>query len=171
MILDYLRLAVATGLVLLPGKLVARALGQRTLASTVAWTMAALTVAWALVFTLHGSILYAVLVLAAIASVAFGVGGRRRPERPPMLRSAVAAVGVLLGLALWHVEGAVVGDGLFHEARVRKLVDLGHPQPTGPSSWSASGTRTSGSSSRRISASVQGTTPACGWRAGGTGSS
>jgi hypothetical protein len=125
-ILDYLRLAVATGLVLLPGKLVARALGQRTLASTVAWTMAALFVAWALVFALHGSILYAVLVLAAIASVALGVGGRRRPERPPLLRSAVGAVAILLGLALLHVEGAVVGDGLFHEARVRKLVDLGH---------------------------------------------
>ncbi len=28
------------------------------------------------------------------------------------------------GWLLWHVEGPVVGDGLFHEARVRKLVDL-----------------------------------------------
>ncbi|MGH3049725.1 MAG: hypothetical protein ACRDLK_06170, partial [Gaiellaceae bacterium] len=33
-------------------------------------------------------------------------------------------VGTALGWALWHVEGTVVGDGLFHEARVRKLVDL-----------------------------------------------
>jgi hypothetical protein len=32
--------------------------------------------------------------------------------------------GVILGLLLWRVEGAVTGDGLFHEARVRKLVDL-----------------------------------------------
>ena len=31
----------------------------------------------------------------------------------------------MLGWFLWHVEGVVVGDGLFHEARVRKLVDLG----------------------------------------------
>jgi hypothetical protein len=125
-ILDYVRLVVATGLVLLPGKLVARALGQRTLASTLAWAMASLFAAWALVFALHGSILYAVLVLAAIASVALGVGGRRRPTWPPHERTIVAAAGTVLGLALLHVEGAVVGDGLFHEARVRKLVDLGH---------------------------------------------
>jgi hypothetical protein len=125
-ILDYLRLAVATGLVLVPGKLVARALGQRTLASTLAWTMAALFVAWALVFALHGSIVYAVLVLAAIASLALAAGGRRPPAWPPRERTVVAAAGAALGLALLHVEGAVVGDGLFHEARVRKLVDLGH---------------------------------------------
>ena len=31
----------------------------------------------------------------------------------------------MLGWLLWHVGSAVVGDGLFHEARVRKLVDLG----------------------------------------------
>jgi hypothetical protein len=30
-----------------------------------------------------------------------------------------------LGWLLWHVAGAVVGDGLFHEGRVRKLVELG----------------------------------------------
>ena len=32
--------------------------------------------------------------------------------------------GIVLGWFLWHVESPVVGDGLFHEARVRKLVDL-----------------------------------------------
>ena len=32
----------------------------------------------------------------------------------------------MFGLVLWHVEGAVTGDALFHEARVRKLVELGH---------------------------------------------
>ena len=30
----------------------------------------------------------------------------------------------MLGWFLWHVESPIVGDGLFHEARVRKLVDL-----------------------------------------------
>ena len=39
-------------------------------------------------------------------------------------RSGVWLVGLVLGWFLWHVEGAVTGDGLFHEARVRKLVDL-----------------------------------------------
>ena len=34
-------------------------------------------------------------------------------------------VGIVLGLLLWHVAGVVGGDGLFHLARVRKLVELG----------------------------------------------
>ena len=38
---------------------------------------------------------------------------------------AVLAFGVVLGLLLWHVAGVVTGDGLFHLARVRKLVELG----------------------------------------------
>ncbi len=33
--------------------------------------------------------------------------------------------GIALGMALWHVAGVVGGDGLFHLARVRKLVELG----------------------------------------------
>jgi hypothetical protein len=41
-------------------------------------------------------------------------------------RRAVGLAGVVFGLALWHVEGVVTGDALFHEARVRKLVELGH---------------------------------------------
>mgnify|MGYP003341208622 CR=1 FL=1 len=36
----------------------------------------------------------------------------------------VFAGGVLLGLLLWQVSGAVTGDGLFPLARVVKLVDL-----------------------------------------------
>jgi 4-amino-4-deoxy-L-arabinose transferase-like glycosyltransferase len=32
----------------------------------------------------------------------------------------------VLGVLLWHVSGIVTGDGLFHLARVRKLVDLGN---------------------------------------------
>ena len=31
----------------------------------------------------------------------------------------------MLGLLLWHVAGEIGGDGLFHLARVRKLVELG----------------------------------------------
>jgi hypothetical protein len=125
-ILDYLRLAVATALVLLPGRLVARAFGQQSLAAAFSWTLAALFGAWAVVFAVHGSIVLAVALLAAVAVVAAWFGRRRRIARPPLLRSVVALGGVLLGLALWRVEGAVIGDGLFHEARIRKLVDLGH---------------------------------------------
>jgi hypothetical protein len=132
-IADYLRLALATGVVLLPGWLVARALGQRGLSAALAWTFAALFVGWAAVFVLHRTISLALVILAAIGVVAaIAVVLRwKRTEPPPddgpwWVRWGVFGGGVGLGLALWHVEGAVVGDGLFHEARVRKLVDLSH---------------------------------------------
>src|SRR5262249_462404 len=46
------------------------------------------------------------------------------PLRLGWARAGVFAAGVALGLALWRVEGAVVGDARFHEARVRKPVGL-----------------------------------------------
>jgi hypothetical protein len=130
---DYLRLALATGVVLLPGWLVARGLGQRGLSAALAWTFGALFLAWAAVFVLHRTVGLALGILAAIGvAAAVAVVLRRKRDKPPpdegpwWVRWAVFAGGVVLGLALWHVEGAVVGDGLFHEARVRKLVDLSH---------------------------------------------
>jgi hypothetical protein len=133
-IVDYVRLALATGVVLLPGYLVARAFGQRGLAPALAWCFGALFLAWSAVFVLHRTVVFAALVLTAIglgAGIAVAVRRGRRPrlgpeEEPSWVRYAVFAGGVALGLALWPVEGAVTGDGLFHEARVRKLVDLGH---------------------------------------------
>ena len=127
MILEYIRLAFATLLVLLPGKLIARALGQRLLSATLAWSLAAVFVAWSAVFILHRSIHLALLVLLVIAVAA--LIGRRFTHEPGSRREPGSRVwawsgGVVLGLLLWHVEGAVTGDGLFHEARVRKLVDL-----------------------------------------------
>jgi hypothetical protein len=137
MIGEYLRLAFATGVVLLPGFLIARALGQRSVSASLAWAFLALFAAWAAVFAFHGTIKLAATVLAAIGIAAGIVAGRVlvRPHAPvldsgpdPVVwgRRAVLFGGVALGLLLWHVEGAVGGDGLFHEARVRKLVDLGH---------------------------------------------
>ena len=131
MIGDYLRLALATGLVLLPGRLVARLLGLRSGSATLACALGALFVAWAVVFTLHGTIWLAAGLLALIGVAALlgralvgpeRRGGARRPLRG---HGIVFAAGVVLGLALWQVAGAVTGDGLFHLARVRKLVDLG----------------------------------------------
>jgi len=120
-ILEYIRLAFATFLVLLPGKLVARALGRRSMSATLAWSLACVFVAWSAVFVLHRSIHLALVVLAVIA-----VGAAFKRCQAPSVpgTSGVFAGGVILGLLLWHVEGAVTGDGLFHEARVRKLVDL-----------------------------------------------
>ena len=124
---DYLRLAFATSVVLLPGWLVARALGQRSASATVAFGLAAVFAAWAVVFTVHGSITLALGVLAAIGVAALIAGIRRRPVWGRLRgRSSVFAGGVVLGALLWHVSGVVTGDGLFHLARVRKLVDLGN---------------------------------------------
>ena len=53
--IDYLRLAFATLVVLLPGRLVARSLGQRTTSASLAWALAVLFVSWALVFIVHGT--------------------------------------------------------------------------------------------------------------------
>jgi hypothetical protein len=124
-ILEYVRLAFATFLVLLPGKLVARALGRRSLSAALAWSLACVFVAWAAVFLLHRSIHLALVVLAAIAVLsAVAVLRGSSEEAQSKLRGPVWLGGAVLGLLLWHVEGAVTGDGLFHEARVRKLVDL-----------------------------------------------
>jgi hypothetical protein len=117
-VIEYLRLAFGTVLVLLPGL----ALG-RTMAEAVAWAMGALFVAWTVVFVVHSNIEGAALVLLLLFVAALvvrrHVPGRRR------LPGAALLLGVVLGALLWHTAGAVVGDGLFHEGRVRKLVELG----------------------------------------------
>jgi len=125
-ILDYLRLAGATAVVFLPGALIARAAGRRSTAANFVFGLAAVFTAWAVVFTVHGGIGLALWVLAGIGVLAL-LAGARRPLRPPRPRggAAVFAGGLVLGIALWHVAGVVTGDGLFHLARVRKLVDLG----------------------------------------------
>ena len=124
--IDYLRLAFATAVVLLPGALVARALGTRSTSATVAWGLAAVFSAWAVVFAIHSSLGAAAWLLAAIGVVALLAGRRRRPPVVRRgLRGLVFLAGAVLGIALWHVAGVPFGDELFHIAVVRKLVDLG----------------------------------------------
>ena len=123
--IEYLRLAFGTFVVLLPGAAVARALGTRSASATFAWALACVFVAWAIVFALHRSIHLAVAVLAVITVAALIAGSpRAEPSRRVAGRAGIWIFGVVLGWFLWHVESPVVGDGLFHEARVRKLVDL-----------------------------------------------
>jgi hypothetical protein len=131
-VIEYLRLAFGTVVVLLPGVAVARALGQRSASATLAWGLACVFVAWAVVFTVHHSIHLAVAILALLtvaallARRAHEPGSRFEPGSRVSRRARVTVwlFGIVLGGFLWHVEGAVVGDGLFHEGRVRKLVDL-----------------------------------------------
>ncbi|HZU20775.1 MAG TPA: hypothetical protein VE982_06125 [Gaiellaceae bacterium] len=119
--IEYLRLAFGTVVVLLPGL----ALG-RSVSEVVAWTMGAVFAAWAVVFAVHADIRLALGLLLALAAVAF-VARRRRVSDTFKVSDTggVLAAGVVLGWLLWPVAGAIVGDGLFHEGRVRKLVDLG----------------------------------------------
>jgi hypothetical protein len=124
---EYLRLAFGTALVLLPGAALARLQGRRSVSATLAWALATVFVAWAVVFAVHSNIWLAVIVLALIF---LGALAAKRPTREPRSRSergfgAPLIAGIALGWLLWHVAGAVVGDGLFHEGRVRKLVELG----------------------------------------------
>jgi hypothetical protein len=133
---EYIRLAFATGVVLLPGYLVAWALGQRGVSPGFVWAFGCLFLAWAAVFVVHGTISLAVSIMTVIGLVAALVGASRRvqrrrlaaddPEPLGWARTVVFVVGTALGIALWQVEGAVVGDALFHEGRVRKLLDLSH---------------------------------------------
>jgi hypothetical protein len=122
-ILLLLRLALATAVVLAPGWIVARALGVRGASATLSWALVlvfgALTVTFFARATL--TVTLVLLLVAGLAVVPFTHGGGR--ERIPGW-AAMGLAGVVLGLLLWHVAGAVTGDGLFHLARVRKLVSL-----------------------------------------------
>ncbi len=117
----YLRLAAATAVLLLPGALLARALGRPSVSATLALSSAGLFGAGAVMFAVGGSLwlalgLYLGLGLAA-APLALA---RSRPSvSAPLL--AVLAGGAGLGGALWLVAGSLDGDALFHLARVRKL--------------------------------------------------
>ncbi len=116
--IEYLRLAFGTTLVLLPGL----ALG-RSISEVLAWTMGAVFAAWAVVLAVHSNIRLAVILMAVLLAVA--IVARRLDRRRLRVSRTTLAVGLALGWFLWHVAGAVVGDGLFHEGRVRKLVELG----------------------------------------------
>lgn len=119
----WLRLVAATLVLLLPGRLVAHALGQRSLAAALTWSCALTAGALALTFAFHTSIDLALALVLAAGAVALPFRRRRREGRPG-LRWPLAGLGLLLGIALWHVEGLVHGDALFHLGRVRKLVEL-----------------------------------------------
>ena len=127
MVLLYLRLAFATGLLLAPGWLLARALGVRGLSATLAWSLAAVFGALAVTFALGTTLTVTLALLVVVAAV--GVALRRFRTWPsgvdaPPRRAWALFWGGIVGVLLWIVAPAVEGDGLFHLARVRKLLDL-----------------------------------------------
>jgi hypothetical protein len=122
----YLKLAVATALVLAPGWLVARALGVRSASATLAWSLVVVFAALAVTFAVGAALTLTLLLLAIAAAVGAAYGAQRgwpRAESVPG-RSRALFWGAIVGLVLWVAAPTVQGDGLFHLARVRKLLDL-----------------------------------------------
>jgi hypothetical protein len=122
----WLRLAVATAVVLLPGLIVARALRVRSVAATLAWSVALVAGALALTFAVHGSLWLTLGLDLGAGAVAAPFALLRRPagERLPG-GGLVLLAGVVLGALLWGIEGVLRGDAIFHLGRIRKLEDFG----------------------------------------------
>ncbi|HZS30784.1 MAG TPA: DUF6541 family protein [Gaiellaceae bacterium] len=127
----WLRLAAATLLVLLPGRLLARALGQRTAAAALAWSTAIVGVGLGLTFSLGRSIDLALgftLGAGALALIALllerHLDGPLLPARARTMRAFLLLAGLVIGAAAWNVQGNLSGDAFFHLGRIRKLLDL-----------------------------------------------
>ena len=115
------RLALATACVLLPGVLLAGALGLGGIAAAIALGFGTLFVALLAVFALESSLTLAIVVLAAVGVAALPIAARRAvaPVAPGWL--PVLGLGAVFGVALWQLAPQIDGDALFHLARVRKL--------------------------------------------------
>ena len=126
----FLRIAFATGVVLAPGWLVARALGVRAASAALAWSLALVFAVAAVTFAAGTSLTLALVLLIAVGAGALPFAFKTRPPAyearfgPVPGRWWAFAGGVVLGVALWHVAGEIGGDGHFHLARVRKLMEL-----------------------------------------------
>ena len=126
MILLYLKLALATAVVLAPGWLLARSLGVRSVSATLAWSLAVVFGALAVTFALGSTLTLTFLVLVAVGVAALVLGIRRgwRHDDGVPGRGIAFFWGGIVGLVIWVSAPMVQGDGLFHLARVRKLIDL-----------------------------------------------
>ncbi|HZT94588.1 MAG TPA: hypothetical protein VE985_08935 [Gaiellaceae bacterium] len=129
----WLRLAAASFVILLPGRLVARCLGQRTVAAAFSWSVALVGGGLALAFALGDSLDAAIAFALAAGAVALVVVVFVRPALPServvlrarLARLLVGTAGLVLGGALWAIHGVLSGDSFFHLGRMRKLDALG----------------------------------------------
>ena len=127
----WIRLTAATLVVLLPGFYVARCLGQRSAAATLAMSVTLVGAGLALTFALGASLDVTLIFLLAAGAVAFvcsllgrELEGERLPGATRFARGLVALAGVGLGVGIWFVQGAFTGDVFFHLGRIRKLETL-----------------------------------------------
>ena len=122
----YVSLALATAVVLAPGWLLARALGLRSVSATLVWSLVvvfgALLVTFALGATLNLTLVLLFIVLIAAAAMRWFPGW---PTVAPVAGRGWAFFwGAIVGLIIWVSAPSVQGDGLFHLARVRKLLSF-----------------------------------------------
>jgi hypothetical protein len=127
----WLRLAAATLVVLLPGILVARCLGQRSAAASFPASIALVGAGLALTFALGASldVTLAFEFGAGAVALVFSLLGRelegpRLPGSARLARGVLALAGIGLGVGIWFVQGAFTGDVFFHLGRIRKLGTL-----------------------------------------------
>jgi hypothetical protein len=122
----YLRLAFATAVVLAPGWLLARALGIRSFSATLAWSLVVVFGALAVTFALGSTLTLTFVVLVIVALAALWIGVQRGWPRAETVPARPWALfwGAVVGLVIWIAAPMVQGDGLFHLARVRKLLQL-----------------------------------------------
>jgi Family of unknown function (DUF6541) len=125
-VLLYLRLAGATAVVLAPGWLLARALGVRGVAAALAWSLTLLFGSLAVTFLLQATLTTTLVLLALAAAVALVLVFLRPAPASPRIPGIawVYATGIVLGILLWRVAKDVDGDGFFHLARARKMLEL-----------------------------------------------
>ncbi len=111
---------------LAPGWLLARSLGIRSASATLAWSLILVFAALAATFAFGGTLSLTLLLLAIAAAVAVAIAAQRGFRRVETLpgRSRAFFWGAIVGLLLWVAAPTVQGDGLFHLARIRKLLDL-----------------------------------------------
>ena len=115
------RLIAATACLLLPGALIARALGLEGVAPVFVWSLGALFAGMAVMFAAHGSIWLAAAVMGGTGLVALPFALRGPAPRVSAWTVGVLALGLAAGIAYWWVA-AYGGDSFFHLGRVRKLV-------------------------------------------------
>ena len=119
-----LRLAGATACLLLPGAVIARALGLHGLAPAFVWSLAVLFAGMALMFAFHGSLWLAFAVMFGAGACALPFALRQPWSRARLSSLGVLALGAAAGISLWSAA-AFGGDAFFHIGRIRKLLDFG----------------------------------------------
>jgi hypothetical protein len=122
----YLKLAFATAVVLSPGWLIARTLGVRSVSGSLAWALVVVFGALAVTFAVGATMTTTLVLLVGVAVAALVLRRFRDwPAAAGVPRRAWAAFwGAIVGVLLWIAAPTVEGDGLFHLARVRKLLEL-----------------------------------------------